>query len=84
MKTAHLKCDANVLPVLIGYFMNFGIRVHEDGYLKWKEIQSTKDKKCRKPRLFSNSVIFVWRQNVHTALQLFAIRLAVFLKVFSR
>ncbi len=46
--------------------------------------QSTKNIKVWKPRLFTNSAIFVWRQNVHTALQLFAIRLAVFLKVFSR
>lgn len=34
LSLSYLKCDANVLPVLEGYFMNFGIRIDQNGYLK--------------------------------------------------
>lgn len=83
-KGSDLKCNANILPILIGYFMNFRIRIHQNGYLKRKRRQSTKKHGEENRRLCSDSGRFVWRRNVHTALQLFAIRLAVFLKVFSR
>lgn len=32
----YLKCDANVLAILVGYFMNFRIRIYQNGYLKKK------------------------------------------------
>lgn len=42
--TTDLKRNANVPPVLIRYFMNFRIRVHQDGNLerKRRDTQSTK------------------------------------------
>lgn len=47
-KGSDLKCNANILPILISYFMNFRVRIHQNGYLKRKRRQSTKKNTERK------------------------------------
>lgn len=49
-----------------------------------KDVQQSTKKEKNTARLSSVAEQFMWKQNVHTALQLCAMRLAVFLKVFSR
>lgn len=82
-----LEGDADIPPVLKSYFVNFRVRIHQDGNLKQHTHTShctTKDWVSVETTASLHSETFAWWRNVHTALQLFAMRLAVFLKVFSR
>lgn len=86
-----LEGDADIPPILEGYFMNFRVGIHQDGNLKTTTTthrhnsqSTTTDGSSVETRASLHSETYAWGWNVHTALQLFAMRLAVFLKVFSR
>lgn len=86
-----LEGDADIPPILEGYFMNFWVGIHKDGNLKTTTTthrhnsqSTTTDGSSVETRASLHSETYAWGWNVHTALQLFAMRLAVFLKVFSR
>lgn len=73
----HLKGDANIPSVLVSDLVHVRVRIDQNGHLWQKEENEEESSVCVRSR--------VWcRQNVHTALQLLAMRLAVFLKVFSK
>lgn len=44
LNSLYLKCNANILPILVRYFMHFRIRVYQNGNLKWKSADSQRKK----------------------------------------
>jgi len=81
---ANLKRDADVLPVLVGDFMNIRVRTHLNAHLQRYGKRQTETRVRVETESLPRRRGVCAKRNAHTALQLLAMRLAVFLKVFSR